>query len=90
MVHYTYILYSQKFDKYYIGQTNEIAGRLKRHNSGSETATQPFIPWTLLWYTEKSSRAEAMLLEKKLKNLSKLRIKAFILKYSEENLLGKI
>lgn len=69
MVHYTYILHSQKFDKYYIGLTNEINGRLKRHNSGSEKATQPYIPWTLLWFTEKSSRAEAMLLERKLKEL---------------------
>ena len=79
---YVYILYSQAFGKYYIGQTNNINDRLNRHNSGYEKATSPYIPWKLLWFTEKSNREEAMLLEKKLKNLSQKRILQFIEKYS--------
>jgi putative endonuclease len=79
---YVYILYSEAFGKYYIGQTNNISDRLNRHNNGYEKATSPYAPWKLLWFTEKSNRGEALLLEKKLKNLSQKRILQFIKKYS--------
>ena len=82
MAHYVYILYTEKFDKFYIGQTNDVSDRLKRHNNGTEKATKPFIPWKMIWFTSKEVRSEAMILEKKLKNLSKERIKLFIKKYS--------
>jgi putative endonuclease len=79
---YVYILYSQAFGKYYIGQTNNINDRLNRHNNGYEKATSPYTPWKLVWFTETSNRKEAMQLEKKLKNLSQNRIIQFIEKYS--------
>ena len=82
MPYYVYILYSEKFDKFYIGQTNDISDRINRHNSGNEKATKPFIPWEMIWVVSKETRSEAMILEKKLKNLSKARIKTFIEKYS--------
>jgi putative endonuclease len=82
MPHYVYILYSVKFDKFYIGQTNDVSDRLKRHNRGTEKATKPFIPWEMIWVTSKETRSEAMILEKKLKNLSKERIELFIEKHS--------
>jgi len=66
-----YILYTAEFNKFYIGQTADVDQRLLRHNSGSEKATLPYRPWVLKWFTEKPSRAEAMQLEKKLKNLTK-------------------
>jgi putative endonuclease len=83
MPFYVYILYTEKFDKFYIGQTDDVTNRLHRHNSGYEKATKPYIPWVMVWYTEKPSRAEAMQLEKKLKNLSKERIRDFIKKYQQ-------
>jgi putative endonuclease len=82
MSYYVYILFAEKFDKFYIGQTNDISNRLKRHNNGTEKATRPFIPWDMVWFTSKDTRSEAMILEKKLKNLSKIRIRSFIEKYS--------
>jgi len=81
MAYYVYILFTKGYDKYYIGQTNAVEERLKRHNSGTEKATAPYRPWEILWFTEKPSRAEAMELEKKLKNLSKRRLIAFMDKY---------
>jgi len=81
MKFFVYILYSTGFDKFYIGQTKEIRNRLDRHNAGTEKATKPYRPWNLMWVTEKSSRAEVMQLERKLKNLSKERLRAFIQKY---------
>lgn len=35
-MHYVYILHSEKFDKYYVGQTSDVTARLYRHNSGYE------------------------------------------------------
>jgi putative endonuclease len=81
MVFFTYILYSPEFDRFYIGQTDDVLDRLKRHNAGYEKATSPFIPWRLELYIEKSSRTEAMKLETKLKNLNRKRLLAFIEKY---------
>ncbi len=82
MKFFVYILYSEKFDKFYIGQTNNVLSRLERHNSGSEKATYPYRPWEMIWFTEKNSRADAMTLELKLKNLSKDRLRIFIEKYT--------
>ena len=83
MKYVVYILYSENFDTYYKGQTNNVDERVRRHNAGQEMATARYRPWKLVWFTEKKSRAEAMALEKKLKNLSKERIRVFIDKYSK-------
>ncbi len=82
MSFYVYILYSELYDKFYIGQTDDVKKRLIRHNSGYEKFTSIYKPWNLVWFGEKSSRAEAMKLETKLKNLSKERLRQFISKYS--------
>ena len=79
---FVYILYSEKFDRFYIGQTNDIQERLRRHNSGYELATAPYKPWEMKLFIRKSSRKDSMALEKKLKNLSRMRIVEFIKKYS--------
>ena len=77
-----YIIYAADYDRYYIGQTQNLHERLKRHNAGTEKATAPYIPWNILWTTEKSTRAEAVQLERKLKNLSRERLRAFIEKHT--------
>ena len=79
---FTYILYSNLFDKYYIGQTNEVKQRLKRHNSGQVKSTKPYKPWRLILVIEKTSRSDAMILERKLKNLNRKKLLLFIDKYS--------
>ncbi|HRE74339.1 MAG TPA: GIY-YIG nuclease family protein [Flavobacteriales bacterium] len=81
-MYFVYILYSAQHDKFYIGQTNDLEDRLKRHNSGQVDATKPYLPWEMLIRIEKDTRSEAMILEKKLKNLSKERLRLFIEKYS--------
>jgi hypothetical protein len=32
---FVYVLYSRSLEKYYVGQTNDLEDRLKRHNSGN-------------------------------------------------------
>jgi putative endonuclease len=78
---YVYILYSTRFDKFYIGQTNDLDNRLERHNAGTVSSTKPFLPWKMIFYISKETRSEALILEKKLKNLTKARILDFIKKY---------
>ena len=84
MSHYVYILYSESLDIFYKGQTYDLFDRIKRHNMKQEKATQNGVPWTLVWSTKKPTRSSAMILERKLKNLSRKRLIDFILKYPEE------
>ncbi len=79
--YYVYINYSEKFDKYYIGQTENFESRILLHNSGLVKSTSPYVPWINVLLIEKTSRSEAMTLEKKLKNLNRVRLVAFIEKY---------
>ena len=78
-----YILYSEKMKSFYKGQTAQLNERLHRHNSGYEFATKRGVPWKVIWTTEKDSRSEAIVLERKLKNLSVKRTLEFILKYKQ-------
>ena len=78
-----YILYSEKIDSFYKGQTSNLTDRLYRHNHRYEKATKAGAPWKLIWTSEKPSRSEALSLERKLKNLSVKRTLLFILKYSQ-------
>ena len=83
-MYYVYILFSKKFDKFYVGQTNNFDVRLKQHNDGYDGFTKPYRPWQKALIIEKHNRTEAMELERKLKNLSKQRKIAFIVKYKTE------
>jgi putative endonuclease len=83
-IFYTYILYSESHNRFYIGQTSNIKDRLNRHNSGHEKSTKPFTPWKIIGHSEKNSRSEAMILEKKLKNLNSEDLLKFIDKYFDK------
>ena len=48
---YTYILYSFRLDKYYVGACIDMHRRLYEHNIGHSTFTKTGIPW-ILAYTE--------------------------------------
>lgn len=80
-IYFTYILYSIKHSRFYIGQTDNLTSRIERHNKGLVTSTKPYKPWEIVGYIEKTSRKDAMILEKKLKNLNTEDLKKFIEKY---------
>ena len=79
---YVYILKSVSKDTLYVGQTNNLSERLKRHNLGQVISTRSKTPWIIIWSTQKDSRSEALKLEKYLKSLSHSRKLEFISKYS--------
>jgi len=65
----TYVLYSAKFNKIYIGFTSNLEQRLNSHN---QTATKGwtirFRPWELFYYEVFETKAEALKREKELKS----------------------
>lgn len=67
--YFVYILESLKDFKFYIGQTNNIQDRLKRHNTGYVKATFHRRPLRLIYQEIFNSRSEALKRERYLKNL---------------------
>jgi putative endonuclease len=65
---YIYILYSESFNRYYVGQCEDIAARLQRHNSRGVPSTKPYIPWEMVYTEVFLTRTEAMAREKEIKN----------------------
>ena len=66
-MYYCYILYSHKLDKYYIGSTNNLKGRLQRHNTSSRGFTSTGKPWEIVYSEKFDSKHEAMEREIQLK-----------------------
>lgn len=68
-----YAIVSESTDKIYIGQTINLAERLKQHNANDLTHLGQFTkqnkgPWTLAHKEEFETRTEALKREKQLKS----------------------
>ena len=60
MFYYTYILYSLKDEKLYIGSTSDLKRRVREHNNGSNTSTKPRRPLKLIYYEAHLDKKDAM------------------------------
>jgi putative endonuclease len=79
-----YIIYSASLDKYYIGFTTDVNGRLRRHNCHSKGFTSSGRPWILVYSETFTERKEAESREKQLKKWkNRARLEALIKKGSE-------
>ena len=58
-MYYVYFLKSLKNGDLYVGSTENIENRLKKHNSGLVRSTKAYRPWELLGFEEYSTRSEA-------------------------------
>jgi putative endonuclease len=67
MPYYVYILQSRHNGRYYIGSTNDLDARLKRHNEGHSRYTKSGIPWELLYSEGHPDRSSAIKRENYLK-----------------------
>ena len=72
--HYLYILYSEKRDKYYVGQTADVEIRLKKHNDGYSSATKSGAPWELKKIVEFTCKRDAIRAENWIKKMKSRRI----------------
>ena len=68
---YVYILRSIAFpDRYYTGITEDLRGRLAKHNAGDVPHTSKYKPWQIKTYLAFSDEKQAFAFEKYLKSPS--------------------
>ena len=67
MPYHLYILKSLKDGSYYVGSTNDLEDRFKRHNEGRVAYTKPKRPWKLVYSEEHPNRSSAAKRETEIK-----------------------
>jgi len=67
MPYYVYILVSEVDGTLYMGQTEDLKGRFRRHNKGLVQTTRNHAPYKLGYFEVVESRSEAMWREWELK-----------------------
>jgi len=84
---YTYILYSNNIDKFYIGACHkDLNNRIKNHNLGSygdNKFTAQTKDWILFLKFELENYAHAIRLERKIKSMKSSKYILNLLKYPE-------
>ena len=65
---FTYIIFSPKIGRYYIGSTLNLDKRLKEHNSGKTFSTRNKGPWELVFSEQFTNRHDAIIKEKLIKS----------------------
>jgi len=65
--HYVYVLENKESGFIYVGQTEDLVLRHKKHNKGEVKSTKPYIPLVLIYYEAYSSKKDALKREKYLK-----------------------
>lgn len=67
-MYYVYLLRSKtKQDQLYVGYTEDVEARLKKHNAGEVRSTKPYRPWVLIYYEAFTSKKDAKQREQYLK-----------------------
>jgi len=84
-MYYTYILYSELKDKFYIGSSENPNERLKKHNNKNKGYTNQSNDWKIVFSQSLESRTEAMAFERKIKNWKSRKM---ILKLIAESKVG--
>ncbi len=68
-MHYVYLIRSINYpDQKYIGLTDNLNARLKKHNEGGSPHTAKYKPWKLQTYLAFSTRKQASSFEEYLKS----------------------
>ena len=58
-VFHTYIIFSEKLDRYYTGSTNNLTRRLVDHNRGKTPYARIGMPWKLVYAEKFPDRSSA-------------------------------
>lgn len=66
-MYFIYIIQSERDQSFYIGQTQDVAERVGRHNAGRERYTKLRIPWKLVYTESFETRIGAIRREKEIK-----------------------
>jgi len=73
-MHFLYILYSNKADRYYSGQTESVENRLEKHNNGHSASTKSGIPWRLKKVVDFEMKSDAIKAENWLKKMKSFQV----------------
>ena len=85
---FTYILFSAAINSYYVGSTNDLTDRLKRHNKGRSTFTKRGIPWIVVYQKSYPTKSEAYQAEHSIKSQkSRKYIQKIVWKYLHEQVI---
>lgn len=63
-MYFVYIIYSESFNKTYVGATHNLELRIFQHNSGKSNYTKKYKPWSLVYTEEFESKEDAFSREK--------------------------
>ena len=66
-MHFVYIIYSEKLNRFYVGSTSDLGSRVSDHNKGKSVYTAKGRPWILIKFYDGLSHSDALKLEKKIK-----------------------
>ena len=58
-MYFVYILQSSQDKSYYVGHTQDLKVRLKRHNNGRVRSTKSRLPWRLIYQEEYKTKQKA-------------------------------
>jgi len=63
-----YVLKSQVANRYYVGMTEDLADRLRHHNSGATRSTKPYCPWGVVYQEQYPDKKSAWWRERQIKS----------------------
>jgi putative endonuclease len=84
-MHYTYIIYSENFDIYYKGVTQNPEHRLWEHNNNKSRFTAGKGPWTLVYLNAFEHKRDCLIEENRLKSLNRRSIELLVMKHKTKD-----
>ena len=83
---YVYALYSEKFDKIYVGFSVDVQKRLAAHNDELNTGwTAKYQPWKIIYTETLETKTDALKREKQLKtNQGRIFVRNIVARLSKE------
>ena len=84
--YYTYVLFSERDHKLYIGFTSDVFKRLSEHNAGLNISTAPRRPLSLIYFEGHLTKNDALRRESYFKTTSGKRTLQIILKQTLDDL----
>ena len=66
-MYFVYILQSERTGRFYIGQTQDVEDRVRRHNAGTQAGTKGHLPWQLVRVESFETRELAYAREREIK-----------------------
>ncbi|MFO8088161.1 MAG: GIY-YIG nuclease family protein, partial [Bacteroidales bacterium] len=67
MIYYFYIIYSKSVDKYYLGHSQDLVDRLRKHNSNHKGFTGKANDWEVVYSESYSNKSDAYARELQIK-----------------------